>query len=176
MRHTTDLVDGEINFPNVGDQVKSSWGLMLFRKNDSDDLFFFLIITIIIIIMVIVIPQEAHVLLAYKKGKALFAFFFFITESLWKQPMSEKFYLSSWFYFKRIPLCVSTRTRGRELWPRYFVAYSSSNANIPAFLYIKWCKYSCLFILLGFLVFFCFRKFSKFSKVIDLMFKYVSCV
>ena len=69
--------------------------------------------------MVIVIPQEAHVLLdvllAYKKGKALFAFFFFITESLWKQPMSEKFYLSSWVYFKRIPLCLSTRTRGREL-------------------------------------------------------------
>ena len=31
----------------------------------------------IIIIMVIVIHQEAHVLLAYKKGKALFAFFFF---------------------------------------------------------------------------------------------------
>ena len=27
--------------------------------------------------MVIVIPQEAYVLLAYKKGKALFAFFFF---------------------------------------------------------------------------------------------------
>ena len=66
--------------------------------------------------MVIVIHQEAHVLLAYKKGKALFAFFFFfITESLWKQPMSEKFYLSSWVYFKRIPLCLSTRTRGREL-------------------------------------------------------------
>ena len=67
--------------------------------------------------MVIVIPQEAYVLLAYKKGKALFAFFFFffITESLWKQPMSGKFYLSSWVYFKRIPLCLSTRTRGREL-------------------------------------------------------------
>ena len=31
----------------------------------------------IIIIMVIVIPQEAHVLLAYKKGKALFTFFFY---------------------------------------------------------------------------------------------------
>ena len=68
----------------------------------------------IIMIMVIVIPQEAHVLIEYKKGKALFPFFF-ITESLWKQPMSEKFYLSSWVYFKRIPLCVSTRTRGREL-------------------------------------------------------------
>ena len=27
--------------------------------------------------MVIVIPQEAHVLLAYKKGKALFPFFFY---------------------------------------------------------------------------------------------------
>ena len=31
----------------------------------------------IIMIMVIVIPQEAHVLLEYKKGKALFPFFFF---------------------------------------------------------------------------------------------------
>ena len=30
----------------------------------------------IIMIMVIVIPQEAHVLLEYKKGKALFPFFY----------------------------------------------------------------------------------------------------
>ena len=50
-----------------------------------------------------------------KKGIVSFFSFFFITESLWKQPMSEKFYLSSWVYFKRIPLCMSTRTRGREL-------------------------------------------------------------
>ena len=39
MQHTTDFIHGEINFPDVGDQLKSFRGLMLFRKNDSDDLF-----------------------------------------------------------------------------------------------------------------------------------------
>ena len=86
---------------------------MLFRKNDSDDLFSKLkddnndngdsn-------------PSRSTRALRILKRKSTLSFFFFITESLWKQPMSEKFYLSSWFYFKRIPLCVSTRTRGREL-------------------------------------------------------------
>ena len=117
MRHTTDFIHGEINFPNVGDQVKSFWGLMLFERmtpmtsfqnynddnNNNDDSN----------------PSRSTRALSIQKRKGTVSLFF-NTESLWKQPMSEKFYLSSWFYFKRIPLCVSTRTRERELWPRYF--------------------------------------------------------
>ena len=59
-------------------------------------------------------PSRSTRALSIQKRKGTVSLFF-NTESLWKQPMSEKFYLSSWFYFKRIPLCLSTRTRGREL-------------------------------------------------------------
>ena len=78
--------------------------------------------------MMTVIPQEALVLLAYNKRKALFSFFH------------------------------------HRIVTKVFSAYLSSNANIHAFLcFLKF-------------LFFCFRKFPKSSRVIDCMFKYVSCV
>ena len=64
--------------------------------------------------MMIVIPQEAHVLLAYKKGKVLCPFFFH-HRILVEAAHVKKFYLSIWVHFKRILLCLSTRIRGREL-------------------------------------------------------------
>ena len=90
---------------------------MLFRKNDSDDLFFFLNYNDDNNNNGDSNPSRSIRALSIekRKGTVCFFFFFFITESLWKQPMSGKFYLSSWVYFKRIPLCLSTRTRGREL-------------------------------------------------------------
>ena len=130
----------------------------------------------IIIIMVIVIHQEAHVLLAYKKGKALFAFFFFLSQNPCGSSPCQKNSTCQAGFTSKGYRCVCPQGLGGEncdqgilllihqimqIFPPF---YTSSNANIPTFLY---------FLVL---LFFCFRKFSKFPKVIDFMFKYVSGV
>ena len=128
----------------------------------------------IIIIMVIVIPQEARVLLAYKKRKGTVSFFL-SQNPCGSSPCKKNSTCQAGFTSKGYR-CVCPQGLGGEncdqgilllihqvmqIFPPF---YTSSNANIPAFLYF-----------LVFL-FFCFRKFSKFPKVIDFMFKYVSGV
>ena len=96
--------------------------------------------------MVIVIPQEAHVLLAYKKGKALFAFFFLSQNPCGSSPCQKNSTCQAGFTSKGYR-CVCPQGLGGEncdqgilllihqvmqIFPPF---YTSSDANIPAFLY-----------------------------------------
>ena len=88
--------------------------------------------------MMIVIPQEAHVLLAYKKGKVLCPFFFH-HRILVEAAHVRKILLVNLGLLQKDTVVSVHKDSGERIVTK---AYSSSNANIPAF-----------FMLLGILVF-----------------------
>ena len=151
---------------------------MLFRKNDSDDLFFFLNYNDDNNNNGDSNPSRSIRALSIqkRKGTVCFFFFFFLSQNpCGSSPCQENSTCQAGFTSKGYR-CVCPQGLGGEncdqgilllihqvmqIFPPF---YTSSNANIPAFLYF-----------LVFL-FFCFRKFSKFPKVIYFMFKYVSGV
>ena len=100
-------------------------------------------------------PSRSTVVLAYKKGKALFPFFFH-HRILVEAAHVRKILLVNLGLLQKDTVVSVHKDSGERIVTR---AYSSSNANIPAFL--------CFLVFL----FFCFRKFPKFSKVIDCIFK-----
>ena len=107
--------------------------------------------------MMIVIPQEAHVLLAYKKRKGTVPFFFSSQERILVEAAHvRKILLVNLGLLQKDTVVSVHKDSGERIVTK---AYSSSNANIPAFL--------CFLVFL----FFCLRKFPKFSKVIDCIFK-----
>ena len=92
----------------------------------------------IIIMMMIVIPQEAHVLLAYKKRKGSVSLFFH-HRMLVEAAHVRKIILVNLGLFQKDTVVSFHKDSGERIVTK---AYSSSNANIPAF-----------FMLLGILVF-----------------------
>ena len=112
--------------------------------------------------MMTVIPKEALVLLAYNKRKALFSFFHH--RMLVEAAHVRKILLVKLGLLQKDTAVYVHKDSGERIVTKVFSAYLSSNANIPAYL--------CFLTFL----FFCFRKFPKSSRVIDCMFKYVSCV
>ena len=149
---------------------------MLFRKNDSDDLFFFLNYNDDNNNNGDSNPSRSTCALSIQKRKGTVCFFFFLSQNPCGSSPCQKNSTCQAGFTSKGYRCVCPQGLGGEncdqgilllihqimqIFPPF---YTSSNANIPTFLY---------FLVL---LFFCFRKFSKFPKVIDFMFKYVSGV